>query len=343
MSFVIRGVREEDLGALFDLARQFSLLNLPADKRIISEKIEKSIASFSGERAREDSVYMFIVEDLENGVVAGCSQVKAKHGTIENPTYSFKILKKERFSRDLGIGFIHQILRLKICTDGPTEVGGLIVDKSYRRRPEKVGRLASLNRFLFIGMNLDKFEGHVHAEMAPPLTDEGRSEFWEALGRRFTGMPYQEADTLSTQNKEFIRSLFPQEDIYLCLLDSRARLVIGRVGADTMAAQHMLEKIGFRYKGEIDPFDGGPHLDVKTKDVVIIKKAKYLKLVEKSETNFVGRGLFGVMRGNDFVSGASAYHLNGDEIVLPAGVRKDMKLEYGESLYFYAETEQVKT
>ena len=78
-------------------------------------------------------------------------------------------------------------------------------------------------------------------KMAPPLTEEGRSEFWEALGRRFTGMPYQEADLLSRKNQEFIRSLFPEEDIYLCLLDPKARLVMGQVGPETRPALHMLE------------------------------------------------------------------------------------------------------
>ena len=41
-----------------------------------------------------------------------------------------------------------------------------------------------------------KFEERILCELTPPLTDEGRSEFWEALGRRFTGLPYQEADLL---------------------------------------------------------------------------------------------------------------------------------------------------
>src|SRR5690606_17201742 len=190
-------------------------------------------------------------------------------------SYSFQILKRERFSRDLGVGFIHQILRLKISEDGPTEIGGLVVDRNYRTRPEKIGKLISLARFLYIGMCPERFEQSVYAQMAPPLTEDGRSEFWEALGRRFTGMPYQEADLLSQKNKEFIRSLFPEEDIYLCLLDSKARLVMGRVGVDTQPALHLLESIGFKFINEVDPFDGGPHLGAKAGDVTLIKNAKY--------------------------------------------------------------------
>src|SRR6185503_735771 len=130
--------------------------------------------------------------------------------------------------------------------------GGLLVDKGYRRRPEKLGKQISLVRFLYMAIHPERFEAKVLCELTPPLTEEGRSEFWEALGRRFTGLPYQEADLLSQKNKEFIQSLFPEEDIYLTLLNSKARLVLGRVGEETRPAQHLLEKIGFQYLNEVD-------------------------------------------------------------------------------------------
>jgi arginine N-succinyltransferase len=239
MNFIVRAVERDDLGQVYDLARQFTLLNLPADRKVIGTKIERSIAAFNGELGKNEAEYMFVVVDRDGDFIAGSSLVSAKNGTPSSPNFSFQVLKKERFSRELGIGFIHQILRLKANYDGPTEVGGLVVDRGYRRRPEKIGRLISLCRFVFIGMEPDRFEKELHAEMAPPLTEEGRSEFWEALGRRFTGMPYQEADVISQQNNQFIKSLFPEEDIYLCLLDSKARLVLGRVAEETQAALHI--------------------------------------------------------------------------------------------------------
>jgi arginine N-succinyltransferase len=333
MSFIVRAVRSEDLNALFELAQQFSLLNLPADKKILAKKIELSLASFSGEVSKDQAVYVFVTEDLENKTLSGSAQIKAKHGTKDNPNYSFKVIRKERFSRDLGIGFIHQILRLDICEDGPTEIGGLVVNKHYRRRPEKIGRLTSLNRFLYIGMNIDKFEPNLIAEMAPPLTDEGRSEFWESLGRRFTGMPYQEADELSRQNKEFIRSLFPEEDIYLCLLDSQARLVMGRVGQETMPALHLLEKMGFKYLEQVDPFDGGPHIGVKTTEVKVIKKSKWRDLSDKSYGEFLGTGMFGAVVDDEYRSCASAYALDGEKLILPDAVKTKLGIESGIKIY----------
>jgi len=245
MSFIVRAVHREDVIQLTDLAKQFNLLNLPGEKKIIAEKINRSEASFAGDLPKEKSEYLFVLEDTEEQQVVGSSLILAKHGSDQVPHCYFKILKRDHFSKDLGIGFIHQVLRFQLDTDGPTEIGGLLIDKSYRRRPERLGKQISLGRFLFMGLHPDRFEKRVLCELTPPLTDEGRSEFWEALGRRFTGLPYQEADALSQTNKEFIESLFPEEDIYLSLLDSKARLVLGRVGEATKSAQHLLESIGF--------------------------------------------------------------------------------------------------
>ncbi len=333
MSFVIRAVQREDAPQLLELARQFTLLNLPAEKRPIEQKIEKSIAAFQGELGKAEADYLFVVEDKENDMVVGSSMILAKNGTPASPNFSYKIIKKERFSRELGIGFIHQILRLNANIDGPTEVGGLVVDRGYRRRPEKVGRLISLSRFLYIGMEPQRFENDLHSEMAPPLTDEGRSEFWEALGRRFTGMPYQEADQISSQNNGFIQSLFPEEDIYLALLDSRARLVLGRVGEETQPALHLLNRIGFRYKEEVDPFDGGPHLGCETKNCTIIKNLKKLKLTKNNAGQFDHAGLVGLTRDGFYVGGASPYRIEGNDVALPEKTWINLELSEGEDIF----------
>ncbi|MCX7978963.1 MAG: arginine N-succinyltransferase, partial [Bdellovibrionaceae bacterium] len=286
MSFIIRPVAHEDLGNLVDLAKQFNLLNLPGDRKVLSEKIEKSVMSFSGEIKKENAEYLFVLEDTEESLVVGSSLIIGKHGTEEVPHTYFKILKKDHFSKDLGIGFIHQVLRFQIDTDGPTEIGGLLVDRSYRRRPERLGKQISLARFLFIALHRELFEDRVLCELTPPLTEDGRSEFWEALGRRFTGLPYQEADLLSQSHKEFIGSLFPEDDIYLALLDPKARTVVGRVGEATKPAQHLLESIGFEYLEEVDPFDGGPHYGCPTDEILPIKLGRRLTVANFSDANF---------------------------------------------------------
>jgi arginine N-succinyltransferase len=326
MSFIVRSVHHEDLHQLTDLAKQFNLLNLPGDRKVLAEKIDRSESSFAGELPKDKSEYIFVVEDVEQKLIVGSSLIIAKHGNEEVPHCYFKILKRDHFSHDLGLGFIHQVLRFQLDTDGPTEIGGLLVDRSYRRRPERLGKQISLSRFVYMALNPDRFEERILCELTPPLTDEGRSEFWEALGRRFTGLPYQEADMLSQTNKEFIESLFPEEDIYMSLLDAKARLVLGRVGEATKPAQHLLEGIGFEYLDEVDPFDGGPHYGAKTKDVLPIKHGQKLILGEFKDPSYKQLGLVGFGE-KDFRCILSAYDVRDGVLSIPPKSRELLKLE----------------
>ncbi|HWU43042.1 MAG TPA: arginine N-succinyltransferase [Bdellovibrio sp.] len=332
MSFIIRSVRHDDLAQLVDLAKQFNLLNLPGDKKILSEKIDRSEQSFEGKLEKSQAEYLFVVEDLEEKMIVGSSLIIAKHGNDIVPHSSFKILKRDHFSQDLGIGFIHQVLRFQLDFDGPTEIGGLLVDKAYRRRPEKLGKQISLGRFLYMALHPERFEERVLCELTPPLTEEGRSEFWEALGRRFTGLPYQEADLLSQSHKEFIESLFPQEDIYLALLDSKARLVLGRVGESTKPAQHLLESIGFRYLDEVDPFDGGPHYGAHTSEILPIKYGKRVRVAEFKDASYKEQMLIATT-GEEFLATLCHVDLRSGEVAIAPKARNILGAEVDDEVF----------
>jgi len=326
MSYILRSVEERDVRDLQVLSSQFTMINLPNDSKALARKIEKSIKSFAGELKKEESEFLFVVEDTDTERVVGSSLILAKHGTKEEPHFYFKVKKKEHFSSDLGIGFVHQVLKIEEEINGPTEIGGLLVDSEYRRDPEKLGKQISLVRFLFMAMFPERFENKILCELSPPQMAQGKSEFWEAMGRRFTGLPYQEADKLSHKYKEFIHSLFPKEEIYTCVLSSAARFVLGRVGDETRPAQHLLERLGFKYLNEVDPFDGGPHFGVVTQEVPLIKNAKHVEVAAKDQAEFKNYGLIGLMRDGKFSAKHTAYHLEGDRIVLPATTKALLKL-----------------
>jgi arginine N-succinyltransferase len=332
MSFIVRPVKYEDLSQLTDLAKQFNLLNLPGERKILQQKIDVSVQSFDGKLSKKDSAYLFVIEDTEEKLVVGSSTVMAKHGTPDVPHNFFRLLKKNHYSEDLGIGFIHQVLRFQQDEDGPSEIGGLLVDKIYRRRPEKLGKQISLSRFLYVALYPERFENRILCELTPPLTDEGRSEFWEALGRRFTGLPYQEADLLSQTHKEFIGALFPQEDIYLCLLDSKARAVLGRVGEQTKPAQHLLESIGFEYIDEVDPFDGGPHFGADVQDIAVVQQGKRYKVADFSDSTFKERGLLATT-SDEFIAGLVSYDIRGNEVAISQKMKQVLQLENGQEVF----------
>jgi arginine N-succinyltransferase len=140
-----------------------------------------------------------------------------------------------------------------------------------RGHPERLGKLLAYARFVYIALHREVFRDEVVSELMPPLEPDGTSLLWEALGRHFTGLSYQEADRLSRENKEFIRSLFPQDPIYATLLPERAQALIGQVGPTTKPVERMLLRVGFEYAHRIDPFDGGPHFHARTDQIGLVK------------------------------------------------------------------------
>ena len=336
MSFLVKEIKKQDLEGVFQLAKHFTLLNLPADKPKLEMMIEASEESFAGKREKKDATYIFVIEDTEIKKIIATSLILAKHGNEDIPHYSFRIIKKEHFSQDIGVGFIHQALRFTEDKDGPTEIGGLLLDPDYRNRPEKLGSVISLIRFLYMGMHKERFEKRVLCELSPPLTPEGRSEFWEALGRRFTGLPYIEADQISQTNKEFIKTLFPSEDIYLSLLDARARVDIGRVADATIPAKHMLEKMGFTYLHEVDPFDGAPHYGVYLEEIKVIKEMKSFSLSSAETQSYSKLGLMAAQTKDGFRGGLVHYDLKDNELSMPKWTREIYGLNSNDKVFIYA-------
>jgi arginine N-succinyltransferase len=250
-----------------------TFINLPPDEELISSKIESSIKSFHHPSKRLwENYYIFVLEDEDQNEVLGVSMIHAQHGTDEEPHFYLTVGQESKFSQTINTGFVHGTLKLGIDTNGPTEIGGLILDPDYRGHKEKLGKQLSFVRFLYMATNPERFKPMVHSELMPPLDKYGNSPLWEAVGRRFLNMNYHEADILSRKNKEFILSLFPSENIYQTLLPMEARESIGKVGKETEPVKKMLESIGFKYTFEVDPFDGGPHYRCPLKDIRPIKE-----------------------------------------------------------------------
>lgn len=310
-------------------------LNLAKDGDQWKEKIEHSLQSFSGTlKHRWDAKYLFVAEEVETGKIFGMSMMAAQHGTEEHPHFYFQVDTEKKYSETLGTGFIHSTLTLKYETDGPTEIGGLIVDPESRNSPERIGRQLSFVRFLFMGIHPENFKRRVLAELLPPLGKKGKSPLWEAIGRRFTNMDYAEADALSAKNKEFILSLFPTGKIYATFLTAEARNAIGKVGKDTEPVLHMLKKIGFEYKQSIDPFDGGPHLVAELKSILPIQKIKNLRfggdlkdIPPKTE-----QGLFCKSCALPFQGMKAEAMVEGDEIFFDAKRADLLNIRKGEAL-----------
>lgn len=316
--FVIRQAILDDLPTLLKLAKMVHFINLPADKDLLAAKVSRSRRSFAGDvddiRERE---FMFVLEDGESGEVVGTCSILCCVSWEGRPHIYLRTGKRSFYSEDLQLGQTHVTLELGTDTSGPSEVGGLILAPGFRGRPERLGSLLSLIRFHFIGLHRDQFAERILAEMMGPLTPDSGTLLWEYLGRRFINLSYKEADLFSSRSKEFLLSLWPKGEIYASLLPPEARALIGKVGDETEPAKRMLEKQGFKHHGHVDPFDGGPYLDVRIDDIPIVKATASLRAIIGSPAAGVDGFVSHKGRGG-FRATRSACEVQGDRIVLPA-------------------------
>jgi arginine N-succinyltransferase len=275
----IRGAVRADEEDLLTLARHLNSVNLPHDRPHVQKLLDHSERSFTGDiKDPRKRKFVFLLRDLETGSAVGTSMIVAQLGRRDAPYIFFDVITEEKYHADLDRHFQHTVLHLGFSYQGPTELGGLVVLPEHRRALDRYGLLISYVRFLFIAVHRELFQNDLLAELLPPLEADGTSHLWEALGRRFTGMSYGEADLLSSSDKSFIRDLFPNGSIYASLLSTDAQNVIGKVGAQTKGVEKMLRRIGFRYAERIDPFDGGPHFLAAADDVTLIRNARVVRI-----------------------------------------------------------------
>ena len=319
---LIRPAVSADLEELNTLARHLDTVNLPADPARLADMLEQSTEQLAGSQTADRAI-IFVLED-ETGTLRGSSNIIARHGSPQAPHCFFDVIDEERYSPRLDKVFHHKVLRLGTSFVPRTEIGGLVLDPSLRG--QGLGRILSLTRFQFIAAYRSHFCDHVLAELLPPLDEDGNSPLWNALGQRFTGLTYREADRLSGQEKEFIEDLFPRSDLHVSLFSPRTQAVIEQVGQATEGALRLLLDQGFFYTKRIDPFDGGPHYRAKTDEILTVKNTRAVR-------GRAGRGsidaIVGVQGRNaaDYRALRCAIEIHGMEAEIPKAALERLAVE----------------
>ena len=274
---IVRPVRSADLPALIDLARSTGagLTTLPANEERLAHRVGWAEKTFRGQAERADADYLFVLEN-DQGEVVGISAVAGAVG-LREPWYNYRVGLTVSASQELNIH--RQIPTLFLANDltGNSELCSLFLRADHRTGLN--GRLLSKARFLFIAEFRELFGDKVIAEMRGMSDAQGRSPFWESLGRHFFKMEFSQADYLTgVGNKAFIAELMPKFPLYTCFLSEDARNIIGRVHPDTEPALAMLKGEGFSYQGYVDIFDAGPAIEAETAKVRAIRDSQSLVL-----------------------------------------------------------------
>jgi arginine N-succinyltransferase len=233
---------------------------LPRTREKIIASVERSIASFAAhvDIPSEES-YMFVLEDVAAGEIAGTSAIHASAGS--NGTYfAFRNDVIQQVSRDLNIS--HSVHALTLCSEltSYSQLSGFYVKNRDNPGPESA--LLSRARILFAVLAPHRFGDRFFVPLAGRLEADGQSPFWNALGRKFFKMDFLEAERIigGARNRTLIVELMPHYPVYVPLLPGDAQAAMGQIHPSGQLAFNLLTQEGFEADEYIDIFDGGPIL-----------------------------------------------------------------------------------
>lgn len=304
---LVRIATIDDIDALLALARKggAGLTNLPPDRNALAARLRASAMAVADPGAPGPIILVLALEER----LIGCGMVFPRIG-VEWPFYSYRISRTNQRSAVTGKRVSFRMLTLTNDLDGFSEVGGLLVDPAFQGRA--AGALMSRSRYLFIACHRERFGRQVIADLRGVHVD-GRSPFWDAVGRRFYDMPFEEADQLNAlTGNQMIADLGPRHPIHVNLLSDEAQAAIGQPHADGRRARDLLLAEGFREDGYVDIFDAGPTLIAEIDSLASIRSSRIDRL----------DGVAPPGGGADTVDSLIAAHVGADFRVVRAPVRR---------------------
>ena len=262
MNYLIRVAELKDIEDLLKLSHAFPLYNLPKNKKLLKEKLELSEHSFQKKQVPFKRNYLFVLEDLKSKKLIGSSQIVSFFNKnysycyfLEKNSNSLKLFSRERKRQQLG---------------------GLILEKSYRKSQEQLGLQISLARFLYIKQNEEDFSEKIEVSLTGPFQNKD-NPFWMETGAKYVKKDYLQALELYRKDPDSFLKKFPKDfEIPLKSLSKKAQLTLESVHPETLPAYKGLLKRGFKTKSCYHLLDGGVYLESQTK--TLVKQIQTLKL-----------------------------------------------------------------
>ncbi len=274
---IVRPASARDVDGMLRLAEAGGpgLTNLPPDRDALAERIDWSERTLAGAVADPGDQQVRLVLESE-GQLLGVAALWPRVGQ-GRPFYSYQVGELSHVSRSTGRRVAHRMLTLVSTLSGASEVGGLLLDPAARGAG--AGKLLARSRYLFIARHRALFADRVFAELRGYQDETGQSPFWEAVGRPFYALDFEEADRLSgIPDHPLIEELGPKYPLYVNLLPAAARDAINRPHDQGRAALAMLKAEGFSLGDFVDIFDAGPTMLCETDRIRSIAEARAVAL-----------------------------------------------------------------
>lgn len=272
---IIRPVGIDDEVSLNQLATLSTtgLLTLPRSPQRLKQKISDSLSTFAAAKfPYKPGKYFFILENLKDRSVRGCCAIHFDAGT-PGEEYYYKYDSEQRLNLSRHALEEQKLLVPQLSPiENTSEVCTLFL--SPESQQSGLGRLLSLSRFLFIACHRERFQKYLMAELRGVIDPAGVSAFWEAVGRHFCNLSFEEFTALYESNELKSKDVVASYPLYYALLPQEAQQVVGHAHTQSKAALKMLEKEGLLRIDGVDVLDAGPKLLATIANLRIIKSSK---------------------------------------------------------------------
>ena len=329
---IVRPAQLDDLPAILRLASLAGpgFTSLALGERELAHRIENSVASFAANvQSPGSEMYFLLVEDTRSKQVVGIAGISARVG-VRVPFFNYRRTTLAQCSSAVDRRFDMDALYPVNEVAGATEVGTLFVMSEVRGTGS--GRLVAKSRYLLMAMARERFGDLVIAELRGVVDAQGHSPFWEALGRPFFRMDFEDADRISALDNQFISDLLPTHPIYLDLLPEEARAVVGVAHPEGQAARRLLEAEGFRHRGLVDVFDAGPVLSARKERIKTFRHSRRATVrVGEPKAGRAIPAMIATERLPDFRVAASPVAVADEEIWLGDDAARALALGTGDS------------
>jgi len=175
------------------------------------------------------------------------------------------------------LGLVHRMHTLQLGNDltGASELADVAWDRQALDLPDSARVLSSLLAAALQRVASDR-AGHAARLIVelPGLRDaQGRSPFWEGLGRHFyDGDPAAAAARFGPDWCSHVAALLPRQPVYTDFLCDAAQAAVAQVDPAARVLMDLLWQAGLRYAHHISIADGGPVFECAT-DLVVAPTA----------------------------------------------------------------------
>lgn len=328
---VVRLVKTSDVKGLTQLIEKsdIGMTTMPKNKKEVQERINWSIKSSNKKSAKPNKdTYLFVLE--ENDKIIGISAIYTSISK-DKPSVFFKVKQIELTSKTYQFKKKSNVLKLHLIHKPYSELGTIFINPDFRGGGR--GSLLSFARFQLMASYPSRFDKKTLVEIRGWKDKNNKSHFWEYFSKVFFNLDFFSIDRLSYIDNHFITESVPKFPFMVELLSKKVQKALGKPHPNSLPAQSMLSKQGFKTNGLIDILDGGPCMEVLTSTIPLVKSSKKVTAEVKKSNNFSINGFIVNFDLNNFRVVRQDYNIvNKSKIEISQRTAKALKIKSGDKV-----------